>query len=201
MSAQATPTRPLTRAGAIRFWTGMLVLGLLAAAAAWATTGQLYWQATASGLRYQVIEPGAGANAGPADVVSVTYTGRLADGTVFDSNEGQPPTEMLVSQVVPGFGEALQLMNKGATYRVRIPPELGYGSQSPPGSPIPPNATLDFDITLVDMRRLSPEELQQLQMMQMMQMQQMQQQGGAPPAGGESPEVQAQPESGASERR
>jgi FKBP-type peptidyl-prolyl cis-trans isomerase FkpA len=204
MRAKATPIGPLTRGGSIRFWIGVLLLALLAGAAAWATTGRLHWESTASGLRYRVVERGEGRNAGPTDVVSVTYTGRLADGTVFDSNEGQPPAEMLVNQVVPGFGEALQMMNKGSTYEVRIPPELAYGERVPPGGQIPPNATLDFKITVVDTRPLSQEEMQQLQQMemqQMMQMQQMQeqmrQQGGAPPPEGGRPE----PEGGAAGRR
>ncbi|MDQ3139836.1 MAG: FKBP-type peptidyl-prolyl cis-trans isomerase, partial [Pseudomonadota bacterium] len=99
----------------------------------------------------------------------------LEDGTIFDSTEGKEPVPLPVSGSIPGFAEGLQLMNKGATYRFRIPPELGYGAAGA-GGVIPPNATLEFDVTLRDFRVLSAEELQQLQMMQMMQ----QQQGMAP---------------------
>lgn len=173
MAARANPIGPLTRRGALRFWVGVLLLAFLAAAAAWSATGGLAWEQTASGLRYRVVEAGDGPKAGPTDVVRVNYTGRLADGTVFDSNEGQPPAEMFVGGVVPGFSEALQLMSKGATFRVRIPPELGYGENVRPGGPIPPNATLDFHITLADMRPLTPEEMRQLQ-------EAMMQQGRAP---------------------
>jgi FKBP-type peptidyl-prolyl cis-trans isomerase 2 len=142
-------------------------------------------------------------------VVKIDYVGRLMDGTVFDSNEGRPPAEMAVNQVVPGFSEALQLMNKGSTYRVRIPPELGYGSQVPPGAPIPPNATLDFEITLVDARALTAQEAQQMREMEMMQMQQMQeqmeqmqQQGAAPEPGGEqSPRPEPETKGAAPSRR
>ena len=190
MRSKAPPIGPLTRGGRIRFCIGMAVLALLAGAVAWASTGRLYWETTASGLRYRVLEAGEGPTAGPNDVASINYTGRLADGTVFDSNEGRPPTEMLVSEVVPGFSEALQLMNRGATYQVRIPPELGYGDRVPPGAPIPPNATLDFDITLVDRRPLSAEEVQRMEAMETLQRQQMEEQlrqmqqgGGAAPSG------------------
>jgi hypothetical protein len=173
----------------------MLVLALLAAAAAWWTTSGLKWETTPSGLRYRVVQAGEGPNAARTDIAKVNYTGRLADGTVFDSNEGGEPVEFPVGGVVPGFSEALQLMNKGATYQIRIPPELGYGERVPPGSPIPPGATLDFEVTLVDRRALSPQELQQMQQMEAMQRQQieemqrqMQQGGGAAP-GGNAPQA------------
>lgn len=204
MRSKAPPTGPLTRGGRIRFLIGMALLALLAGAAAWTSTGRLYWETTASGLRYRVVEAGEGPNAGPNDVARINYTGRLSDGTVFDSNEGRPPTEMLVGEVVPGFSEALQLMNKGATYQVRIPPELGYGDRVPPGAPIPPNATLDFDITLVDRRPLSAEEVQRMQAMETLQrrqmeeqLRQMQQGGSAAPGGGPpGPEAGARPPRG-----
>lgn len=187
MAARANPIGPLSRRGAIRFALGMLLLALLVAAAAWSSASGLAWERTASGLRYRVIAEGEGPRAGATDVVQVNYTGRLQDGTVFDSNEGRPPAEMFVGGVVPGFGEALQLMNKGSTLLVRIPPELGYGANVPPGGRIPPNATLEFDITLVDSRPLTPEEMQQLQQMQMMQMMQQQMQQGGEPGHAEGP--------------
>ena len=203
MRAKAKPPAPLTRGGKIRFLIGLLVLALLVGAAAWWTTKGLYWETTASGLRYRVVQAGEGPNAAATDIALVNYTGRLADGTVFDSNEGGPPAEFPVGGVVPGFSEALRLMNKGATYEVRIPPELGYGDRVPPGSPIPPGATLDFEITLVDRRALSAEEQQQMQQMEAMQRQQIEdmqrqmQSGGAAGApGGEAPEGAGPPQGG-----
>jgi FKBP-type peptidyl-prolyl cis-trans isomerase FkpA len=194
MRAKARPVAPLTRGGKIRFFAGVLVLILLAGAAAWMTSRSYDWETTASGLRYRMVQAGEGPNVGPQDEVLV-----LTDGTVFDSNRGRPPVPMSVGGVVPGFAEALQLMNKGATYRVRIPPELGYGAQVPPGGPIPPNATLDFEITVVDLRTPSPEEVQQRRQMEMMQRQQIEemqrqsQQGGGAAPGGELPQGGAEP--------
>lgn len=197
MRAKAQPVAPITRGGRMLLWTLALALALLVAGAAWKTTSGLYWERTSSGLQYRVIREGQGPRAQRDDVASITYTGRLLDGTVFDSNEGGPPTEMSVGGVVPGFSEALQLMNKGATYQIRIPPELGYGDRVQPGGPIPPNATLDFVVTLVDRRPPSADEVQQMRAMEEMQRQQLEalqrqsQQGAAP--GGETGEGASEP--------
>ena len=85
---------------------------------------------------------------GPTDVVRVHYEGTLIDGTVFDSSfaRGQP-LEFGLHQVISGWTEGLQLMNEGSTFRIVIPPELGYGSQAV-GS-IPPNSTLVFHVELI----------------------------------------------------
>ena len=103
--------------------------------------------ATASGLRIQTLVAGTGAQPQPADSVAVTYEGRLADGTVFDAQA--EPVVFPVSALVPGFTEALLAMKKGGKYRFWIPPQLGYGAEGA-GGVIPPNAELDFTVTLVD---------------------------------------------------
>jgi FKBP-type peptidyl-prolyl cis-trans isomerase FkpA len=184
MSVTAVPIRPLKKGSVVRLWIGILLLALLAAAAAWFTTQRLHYSTTASGLQYRVIEAGEGPSPKATDFALVNYVGRLEDGTQFDSSRGQP-VPMQVNGVVPGFSEALQLMNKGASYRVRIPPQLGYPQGA--GDVIPPNSTLEFDLTLVDFRTLSAEEIQQLQMMQMMQQQGGGAPGGAPPGAGGAP--------------
>jgi FKBP-type peptidyl-prolyl cis-trans isomerase len=84
---------------------------------------------------------------GPGDAVQIDYVGRLANGKVFDQAKG---AGMMVSGTVPGFAEALQHMNLGGSYRVWIPPQLAYGAEGAGGGVIPPNATLDFTITLRD---------------------------------------------------
>jgi FKBP-type peptidyl-prolyl cis-trans isomerase len=103
---------------------------------------------TASGLRIQALKPGTGPKPGPDHAVLITYEGRLASGMVFDKAE--QPVGMMVSAVVPGFAEALQLMSKGGTYRIWIPAALGYGAEGAGGGAIPPNAELDFTVTLLD---------------------------------------------------
>ena len=177
MSVTAVPIRPIKKGSLTKFWIGLAVLVLAAAGIAWAGTAGQGYTTTASGLQYRVVEEGEGPRPSPEAVALIDYTGKLEDGTVFDSTEGKQPAPLPVSGSIPGFAEGLQLMNKGATYRFRIPPELAYGA-SGAGGVIPPNATLEFDVTLRDFRTFTPEELQQMQMMQ--QMEQMQQQGGAP---------------------
>jgi hypothetical protein len=178
MSVTAVPIQPLKKGSVLKLWLFVILLVALAVGAAWYTTGRLHYTTTASGLQYRVIRSGEGPNPRATDLARINYTGRLQDGTVFDSNEGRQPVELPVTGSIEGFAEALQLMNKGATYRLRIPPNLAYGPRGA-GGVIPPNATIEFDVTLVDFRALTAEEIQQMQMMQMMQ-----QQGGAGGAGG-----------------
>ncbi|HYJ81421.1 MAG TPA: FKBP-type peptidyl-prolyl cis-trans isomerase [Allosphingosinicella sp.] len=104
---------------------------------------------TPSGLRFETLKAGAGAKPTTADLVLVTYEGHLADGTLFDA--GPQPTVFPVTGVVPGFAEALQLMQKGGRYRFWIPSSLAYGADGIPGA-IPPNAELEFIVTLIDMK-------------------------------------------------
>ncbi len=105
---------------------------------------------TASGLQYQVITQGSGARPGPNDTVEVNYTGTFVDGQVFDASaKHNPPgpASIPVANVIPGFREGLQLMQVGGHYKLFIPSALAYGAEPQP--PMPPNATLIFDITLV----------------------------------------------------
>lgn len=107
-------------------------------------------KSTASGLQYQVITQGTGARPGPSDTVSINYVGTLTDGTVFDdSSKHNPPgaASIPLAGVIPGFKEGLQLMQVGGHYKLFIPSSLAYGAQ--PQGPMPPNAALIFDVTLV----------------------------------------------------
>lgn len=103
-----------------------------------------------SGLQYEVITEGDGPMPEATDQVEVHYTGKLIDGTVFDSSvdRGVPAT-FGVTQVIPGWVEALQLMKAGSKWRLFIPSNLAYGPNGAPGSPIGPNATLVFDVELL----------------------------------------------------
>lgn len=104
---------------------------------------------TASGLQYVVEKEGTGAQPTAEDEVTVHYTGRLLDGTVFDSsvNRGEPTTFPL-NRVIPGWTEGVQLMKEGAKYTFFIPSDLAYGPQGIPGA-IPPHSTLIFDVELI----------------------------------------------------
>ena len=105
---------------------------------------------TASGLLYIPIAEGSGASPTPADRVKVHYTGKLIDGTVFDSSvrRGQPATFGL-NQIIACWQEGLQLMKAGGKARIVSPSKLAYGDGGAPPD-IPPGATLDFDIELLE---------------------------------------------------
>lgn len=105
---------------------------------------------TASGLQYEVLVQGTGVKPDPTDQVKVHYTGKLIDGTVFDSSveRGEPAT-FGVTQVIPGWVEALQMMNAGSKWRLYIPSDLAYGPNGA-GGVIGPHATLIFDVELLE---------------------------------------------------
>ena len=102
-----------------------------------------------SGLQYEVLQEGDGPTPGANDQVTVHYTGKLIDGTVFDSSvdRGEPAT-FGVTQVIPGWVEALQLMKAGSKWRLFIPSALAYGPNGA-GNVIGPNSTLIFDVELI----------------------------------------------------
>jgi len=103
---------------------------------------------TAAELQYQILKSGSGPSPQMTDIVEVHYTGSLIDGTVFDSSlkRGTPATFGL-TQVIPGWAAALQMMKKGDKWRLFIPPSLGYGEAGPPQ--IPPNSTVIYEVELL----------------------------------------------------
>lgn len=105
---------------------------------------------TESGLQYEVVEAGEGAKPGADDTVEVHYRGTLIDGTEFDSSYSRGQTVKFgVTQVIPGWTEALQLMSVGSKYKLAIPSDLAYGPGGAGGGLIGPNAALLFDVELI----------------------------------------------------
>jgi FKBP-type peptidyl-prolyl cis-trans isomerase FklB len=106
---------------------------------------------TPSGLQYEVVKMGNGKKPGVNSTVKVNYTGKLIDGTIFDSSigEGKAPAEFPVGNVIKGWTEVLQLMPVGSKFKVVIPEALAYGANGA-GDVIKPFSTLIFDIELLE---------------------------------------------------
>jgi len=106
-------------------------------------------QVTASGLQYKIETQGKGKIPTASSNVTVHYTGKLIDGTVFDSSvERNEPATFVVNQVIPGWTEALQLMHEGDKWLLYIPYDLAYGERGA-GAQIPPYAPLVFEVELI----------------------------------------------------
>jgi FKBP-type peptidyl-prolyl cis-trans isomerase len=104
-----------------------------------------------SGLRYEILKQGTGPNPKASDNVKVHYTGTLVDGTVFDSSvQRGEPVEFGLGEVIPGWTEGVQKINKGGKIKLYVPAHLGYGDDGK-GS-IPPGATLIFEVELLDIK-------------------------------------------------
>jgi FKBP-type peptidyl-prolyl cis-trans isomerase FkpA len=179
----AVPIRPIAKGSVTRLWVGIVAAVAVAGGLAWAGTsapapGMCSRSdfkgpapvTTASGVIFQTLTAGKGPKPTDSDIALVDYKGTLRNKTVFDQNQRTP---LPVAGMIPGFTEALKLMQAGGKYRFCIPAKLAYAEKSPSAA-IPANSPLMFDVTLLDFR--SQAEVQMMQ-------QQMQQQGMAPPSG------------------
>jgi FKBP-type peptidyl-prolyl cis-trans isomerase FkpA len=198
MSITAVPIRPVKRGFLIWLWIGIAAAVVLASLLAWKGTAAvvadrgtnaefLAYNArqpgvieTTSGLQYRVLEAGEGEAPTDDDLTLVNYEGKFRNGETFDKSE--QPTPMSPKGVVPGFGEGLKLMPKGAKYRFWLKPELAYGAEAQRDprtgqDVIPADSLLVFDVEMVD---FVPEAVVRQMQQQQMMMQ------GAPGAGGEA---------------
>ncbi|MGD8629627.1 MAG: FKBP-type peptidyl-prolyl cis-trans isomerase [Gammaproteobacteria bacterium] len=104
-----------------------------------------------SGLQYRVLEPGSGKQPAATDTVTVHYRGTLVDGTEFDSSYSRnKPATFRADRVIPGWREALQLMQEGAKWELFIPAKLGYGERG--AGKIQPNSALIFEVQLLEVK-------------------------------------------------
>ncbi|TCD06236.1 peptidylprolyl isomerase [Erythrobacteraceae bacterium CFH 75059] len=146
------PLQPLARGSRTKLW--------LAIAASLALAGGVAVATVPRGLQVETLTAGTGARPSADDVVFVRYRGTLADtGEVFDESQDLPlPVQGIfpegvplpLSNMIPGFRDGLLQMQKGGRYRLEIPSDQAYGPNPQPGSPIPPNADLVFEVELID---------------------------------------------------
>jgi FKBP-type peptidyl-prolyl cis-trans isomerase FkpA len=107
---------------------------------------------TSSGLVYQSLREGTGSPPGPTDVVRVNYRGTFPDGREFDASKGAP-AEFPLNRVIKCWTEGVQMMKPGGKARLVCPPRIAYGEKGAGGGVIPPNATLHFDVELLEVKR------------------------------------------------
>ena len=120
--------------------------------------GLRYWNGinkdaitTSSGLQYKILVPGKGRKPEAKNRVAVHYRGLFLDGTQFDSSySNDEPVTLSLKRVIEGWTEGIQLMPTGSVFVFLIPPELAYGEKG--GGPIPPNATLIFEVELFEIK-------------------------------------------------
>ena len=190
------PIKPVAKGSLTKLWIGVILAVLVGAGLAWA--------AIPRGLNVETQVAGSGPNPKIGEVVWVKYKGKLsADGTVFDESQDIPlpvqglfpegtPFPLEEGATVPGFFQGLQQVQKGGKYIFFIPADLAYGATPPPGSPLPANADLEFEIEVTDImsRTTFDRNLQILQQTMQSQM------GGAPggaPDGAAGAQPQPQP--------
>jgi hypothetical protein len=213
MTTTAVPIQPIQKGSLRKYWLGVALVVLIGIAFAfWGThsiprdslTNGTFLKlnakekgviTTKSGLQYQVIKGGEGPSPTDNDVAIIGYRGAFRDGKVFDQN---PQAPMPVTGVIPGFSEALKLMQRGGQYKLWIPSELGYGPEDKTNPQtgevmMPGNSVLVFDVAMMN---FIPREEFEKKMKEMQEAQK--KQGGAAggPAGagaeGLPPEIQAQ---------
>ncbi|QYJ07968.1 FKBP-type peptidyl-prolyl cis-trans isomerase [Qipengyuania flava] len=154
------PLQPIKKGSLTKLWLGVLVAVLLGAGLAWA--------AVPKGLEVETVTAGTGESPQVGDVVFVQYVGKLTDGTEFDRSQPLPvppglfpegnPLLLEEGAIIDGFITGLTQMQKGGSYILTIPADQAYGAEPPPGSPIPPNADLVFEVDVIDF--MSREDFQ-----------------------------------------
>lgn len=182
------PIQPVTKGSLTKLWIGVILAILVGAGLAWA--------AVPRGLDVDVITAGTGPNPKAGEVVWVKYKGKLAaDGKVFDESQPIPlpvqglfpegtPFPLEEGKTIPGFFKGLQQMQKGGKYNLFIPADEAYGATPPPGSPIPANADLEFEIEVIDIMSAATFD-RNLKILQQTMQQQLGPQGGE---GGAAPD-------------
>jgi FKBP-type peptidyl-prolyl cis-trans isomerase FkpA len=145
VTAAQAAQRPARSGRAAKLWLGFLIVIAAGIGLAWLGAQSVRDRV----VQVETLQAGSGPFVQAPDGVLIEYEGRLENGTVFDSSAGKGPVPLLASQVIPGFTQGLMKMQKGGKYRLRIPSKLAYGATPPQGGPIPANADLEFDVSVV----------------------------------------------------
>jgi FKBP-type peptidyl-prolyl cis-trans isomerase FkpA len=156
---------PRRRSSSVRVWLALAAVIAAGIGLAWAGAAPLRPETTPSGLVFRIVEDGNGDPIRKDDAALVEYEGTLDDGTVFDSSASHGGAQPMSPQgMIPGFAEAMLKMREGGHYRVKLPPQLAYGDQPPPG--LPPNSALNFDVKILKIARGAAALMQQQQQQQ-----------------------------------
>lgn len=167
------PLQPVAKGSLMKIWIGVVLAVLLGAGLAWAATPKTF--------SIDTLQAGTGGNPQDGDMVFVRYTGKLAsNGEVFDESQDIPlPVEGLFpagspfpvekDATIEGFYQGLQQMQKGGKYELYIPADMAYGSEPPPGAPIPADADLVFEVEVVDFMSRETFDAKLMQLQQQMQ--------------------------------
>ena len=177
------PLQPISRGSLVMLFVGIVIGLLIAAGAAWLNVPHA--KRLAGGVTIETLEAGKGPSPTTTDIALINYKGMLGNGKTFDQGQGVP---MPVTGVVPGFSTALQAMQAGGKYRIRIPAAQAYGAEEKRNQQtgevvIPANSDLTFDVDMIEFR--SQEEI--MRMMQQQQMMQQLQGGAGGPPGAPAP--------------
>jgi FKBP-type peptidyl-prolyl cis-trans isomerase FkpA len=215
MTITTVPIQPIKKGSLKKYWFGVALVVLAGGGLAYAGAKGLPRDTltnttflalnksdkgvitTKSGLQYQVIKGGEGASPTDNDVAIIGYRGAFRNGKIFDQNAQAP---MPVTGVIPGFSEALKLMQRGGQYKIWIPSELGYGAEDKTNPQtgevmMPGNSILVFDVAMMNFIPRAEFEAQMKKMQDEQKKQGAAGGGGAAGAGmpeGMPPEVQAQ---------
>ena len=164
------PLRPVRKGSLTLLWLGVIAAVLLAAGLAWASVPK--------GLEVETLVEGTGEAPELGDIAFVKYVGSLPDGTEFDRSQPSPfppgvfpdgtPFPLEEGTMIPGFLNGLLQTREGGKYRIEIPSDQAYGANPQPGSPIPPNSDLVFEVEVVEVMSRAEAEARVRQMQAMM---------------------------------
>ena len=146
MSSAEAASRPAAKGRGVKLWLGFLLILAAGIGLAWLGAGSLRPEISSSGLEFRTIKGGSGDPIRPQDAALLDYVLTADDGTMFDNSESHGgPQPFTMSQVFPGFAEAMTRMQEGGEYRFTMPQKLAFGD-SPPPQGFPAGSALTFDV-------------------------------------------------------